>query len=65
MTWVRRGEEAEDHKGRGREWRKIKRCQEGLHYFSYELSEFEIIMGQPWSCRSVPAPRVLLLVAIL
>lgn len=45
---------------KGREKEKEQRSEEGLHYFSCKLSEFEIIMGQPWSRRNVSTPRVLL-----
>lgn len=43
---------------KGREEDKDQKSEEGLDYFSCKLCEFERIIGQSWSCRNVPTPRV-------
>ena len=58
-VWVRKERRYEDHRaeeGKGEGERGAKRACT----ISPLNCEFEIITGQPWSCRSMPAPGVLL-----
>lgn len=58
-SWMRQERRYEDHMAKeGREKAKDLKSQEGLDAFPCNVPEFEIIIGQTWSCRHVPIPRV-------